>query len=69
MSTASPALSRREREVPALVAEGLSNREIASVCLARWRAGHSLGNGVAPKARGAGRNAKRFFLLGRRLFE
>ncbi|HVS07827.1 MAG TPA: LuxR C-terminal-related transcriptional regulator [Candidatus Dormibacteraeota bacterium] len=29
MSTASPALSRREREVAALVAEGLSNREIA----------------------------------------
>jgi trimeric autotransporter adhesin len=29
MNTASPALSRREREVAALVAEGLSNREIA----------------------------------------
>jgi len=29
MSTAAPALSRREREVAALVAEGLSNREIA----------------------------------------
>ena len=29
MNTAAPALSRREREVAALVAEGLSNREIA----------------------------------------